>query len=308
MTSLTVRNAKGTLFTVSAASTRHFLVGWRPRMVQAGTDFSLSLWHGGSGGTGIPFAGVGETSLAPARVSKVVRDGSNGNGGDVVDQVFSFTKTEVHRLMVPSSVNHVRLNFGVDSARLNVHTVAKTIRAERPLGAVRRYSYPMSSSTYASFDLYAVDDLGFVDVRVGGYTGGSTTTSCFSYAPMKCTVAPVTVSCSLSANGRTTGGFSPSVDTFLAAKNIAGTMDDANKKMSDGVGKNIRVQFAQPFRYGYPIFSTGALTSGVPADREVSKDNSLDMSVGVTGLNIATIESATTRSQCTLPSPWRLVS
>lgn len=286
--SFTVRNAAGSAFVVSAASTRYVLVGFRPRMVEQGTDFALSLWHAGEG-PAVPFAGVGSTTLSPSRASKTDVISVNGDGGDVVDQAFVLDRTEIHRLNIPRTCNRLRLAFGSDSARLNVFTTATSLRVERPLGARALFLHPMTE--FASFSVLAVDDLGFVDVRVGGYTGGDQ--RCFSYMPLSC---PATfgsdLTCTLSANGITDGGFSPSDDNFLAAKVIDGVMSDTAKRITDGQAADVRVRFDRPVRNAFPIFKVGSLTSAARGQRQPVVGNIIDVSVGRTGLNIVTKRSS----------------
>eukprot|EP00759_Apiculatamorpha_spiralis_P009402 PhF_6_TR15995/c0_g1_i1/m.25119 len=285
--SFLVQNAQGTSFTVTATSTKYVLVGYRPRMVQQDTDFALSVWHAGEG-QGVTFAGIGSSTMSPAKAAKNVEDSVNGDGGDIIDQAYTIDRTEIHRVRVPRTTNRVRIGIGSDSARMNVYTKATYLRVDRPDGAKQLYNYPMTSE-FASFGVYAVDDLGFVDVRVGGYSG------CFAYDPLQCPSSPSQdLTCTLSANGLSDGGFTPSDDTFLAAKVTDGTMDAVFKKLTDGIGKDIRVQFPRPVRNAYPIFKAGAsLTSAGNSIRRPLDSNIIDVSVGKTGLNIVTKRSAT---------------
>ena len=118
------------------------------------------------------------------------------DGAAIIDQAFVLTKTEIHRVRAPRSCNRLRIALGTDTARMLVYTVATGLRVERDQNAARLYQQPMTG--FASYGVYAVDDLGFLDVRVGGYTGGSV--KCFSYDPMACSPNQVfgsTLTCSL---------------------------------------------------------------------------------------------------------------
>jgi len=303
LNSFKVQNAdttKSTTFYVTAASTKYMLVGYRPRMVQQNTDFALSVWHVGAG-AGEAFVGVGDKTMSPATATSTVEDSVNGDGGAVMDQAFTLTKTEIHRVKVPRVCNRLRINVGSDNTRLNVYTAATTLRVDRPIGAMGLYQVDANGamSGYASYGVFAVDDLGFIDVRQGGYSGGGLTggSACFAYDPLTCPSSPsATLSVDLSANGMTAGGFMPTDSTFLAAGATAGTFATGKDKMVDGQAKDVQVTFTKPARNAYPLFKVGSLTSstnGLDARKSIAEQNVLDISVGKTGLNMVALASAT---------------
>eukprot|EP00760_Papus_ankaliazontas_P012091 PhM_4_TR15188/c0_g1_i1/m.41334 len=284
--SFMVRNAAGTNFVVSTASTKHILVGWRPRMVKQGTDFAMSLWHAGEG-PNMPYVGVGSHTTLFAKPSLVVEDGTNGDGGEMTKDVIVLDRTEVHRFSIPRTVNRARISFVTDYIRLNVHTIATRLRVDRPPGSVNRFPFPMVND--AAFSVLAVDDLGFVDVRVGGFTGG--VKKCFAYAPMKCPTPGIPVTCSLSANGRTTGGFMPDSDSFTVARGIP-EFSASKDTMVDGIA-NTMMRFTAPARHAYPLFSVGPLTNAIYGDDADDRKEKAQVNIALPadGLTLATNQS-----------------
>ena len=249
-------------------------------MVEKGEEFTVALWHGG-GGKNIPFAGVGTTTISdPAQPTKTIEDGINGDGGEITSYSYILDRTEIRRLSVARTCNRLRINVGADNLRMNVFTSATFLRVERREGAKKLFKHPMSD--LASFDVTAVDDLGFIDVRIGGFSGGSE--KCFSYAPFTCPKESGAVpACTLSYDGRTDGNFLPSENTFLAARNTQGLLASGFNKIIDGIGADIRVQFPMPARHCYPFFRVGTMTTG---RRPPSEANVIDISAGRTDLNI----------------------
>eukprot|EP00759_Apiculatamorpha_spiralis_P055834 PhF_6_TR7906/c0_g1_i1/m.11738 len=289
LNSFLVQNLRGTDFVVTATSSKYLLAGYRPRLVPQDSDFTLSLWHCGEG-LNIPFAGVGTTTLNAMKATKTVEDATNGDGGDLTDLTFTLDRTEIHRLRLSRSSNKLRIGIGLDSALMAAHTRATYLRVDRPEGSKSIFMHPMTE--FASFGVYAIDDFGFTDIRVGGFTG------CHAYDPLNCPTNPgQDLACALSANGFTEGGFTPTDDNFLAARNTeVQTMspDAANRQLLNGVNKNVMVQFTRPVRNAYPIFKIGpSLTSAASSTRRPIESNVIDVSVGTTGLNLAVKRSFT---------------
>ena len=272
----------GTTFTVTTASTQYILVGLRPRRIATGKDFGVSLWHMGSElPDTIPIAGVGSRTSTAIGAQMSADDSSNGDGGKFTETVFLADRSEMHRISIPATCNRCKLSFSTDDMFINVFTTATMLRIQQnPTTGTGYFAMHPMTTQYFSYDIFAIDNLGFIDVYQGGFS--STANPCFAYNPMECPSSFATaIGCSISS-GPTSF---PIAETYFTAAGVSTCMmSTTNNMMTNGKATNVQMQLTGPVREGYPVFSVNSVMNSAPWTRATS----FDISVGTTGLNLAT--------------------
>jgi len=264
--SFVVRNngaSSNTVFRVVTAQTQQVLVGFRPRYAQRKHAIAAAVWHMGSelaseSTNPIVYAGVASTNASTvSTVTKSVDNNTNGDGGAVTVRSWTTDRAEAHQISFFATCDKCTLKVGTDSFSLNVYTVATHLRFDLNGAASAAYtqSYPMTT-TYFSFTLLAADNDGFIDRWFGGYSY-----SCAFSMPFQCSTSPsVAMSAVLSANGRTSGGFTPTgIVGFQSADSDAtkqaGTFLTTASQITDGRAV-VQVSFATPVNVGIPLFTS----------------------------------------------------
>ena len=288
-----VKNANGNSFTVTTAQSQQVLVGYRPRNVRAGSDLGVGVWHVGSelaaeATNPIAIAGVASADAPSlARISNRADVSTNGDGGVLTTQGFMTTRAEAHRIRFSVPCNKCTLSVAADSLTLNVYTMATHIRVVLPGETHFTATHPMGSQ-YFSFNLRAIDNDGRVDTWFGGNT------DCAFSLPFVCPAsASATVTATLSADGRSSGGFVPSgIVAFQSADStkLDGTFNTGKSTLVNGIG-SVEVNWNTPARHGYPLFASAfggrTLTSARPTGI-FAPVPTVDISPGVNNLEIQT--------------------
>eukprot|EP00760_Papus_ankaliazontas_P004199 PhM_4_TR11705/c0_g1_i4/m.86035 len=293
-----LKNSAGTVFTVETAATKRFLVGYRPRLVMRGSEFSFATWLVGSeDADNIPEAGVALSSTfnSPA-VSFNALDTTYGDGGILTFSVVPAASGNMFRASVSTTCAKCQMKIDGDSFIFSSRTTATRLRAVATKGSSLSIDYPMLVGTeqqYFSFDVLAVDEAGVIDLWASGVY-----TQCHAYVPPLCGATQTgSLSCEVSANYSSNIGFTPSTPTFRLAPVTRTCVQKSDNKFIDGVGRGIKFQFSEPVREGYPVFSINGLTSltsdGVEAVKVNVPHGRTGMFLAVEASDLGTVSTTT---------------
>ena len=235
----------GTTFTIQTAASTKLLMGTAPKSVRRDAHASLTYWTMGSEGASatvpIKYAGVASSPLTAAAsvLTAAVVTATNGDGG-------AFFREAVYRGLAESHI----FSFSRPCAMLTVGALEFSANATLPvvpfatrLRATTSFQGEYPGSAVATFNLAAVDDMGYVDTFYGSMTDCSLLRlfECATYA------APSTVSLTMVPVGWDAARLAPLVP-FAPGTSVAGTI-------VGGVG-TATVTFPSPVHQSFPVFTS----------------------------------------------------
>eukprot|EP00759_Apiculatamorpha_spiralis_P039631 PhF_6_TR38587/c1_g1_i1/m.57350 len=276
-----VRNSQGTTFVVKGSTSQAMLVGWQPRAVLRNEYFAAALWNMATSPNFRGPVGTVSDRIVGSPVQKVIINPKNGDGGDLVSTNLVVPDSTIQsssvawrlRATLPCYECEIRFNAGA-FFRMTIMTTATRL-------VVTSFSPKQVKANQPTFvSMYASDELGYMDIRIGGIT------ICRFNMRFQCTAATTNLVMTPSGDGVTPFGFTPAKSFFHMGGSPLGTgwtfttQDSFVIVNGETPAGGLMVSFTGPARGVRPIFKeffTGLTTNGtdVFVDVELETANNL---------------------------------